>query len=232
MADFKRYAIYYVPHSGGLAEFGAKWLGWDMNRAKRIPPPNLPGFTARMIDDMTSDPRRYGFHGTLKAPFYLDNSKDVTKLTADLAGWSAQQKPISMPGLRLNRIGGFLALTPMGDVTKLEHLASDCVQRFDTFRAPIGADELSKRRAKGLSPRQDHLLQEWGYPYVLDEFRFHMTLTRPLDPSRAQEVRYILTPLIDDYLPRPFVIDHVALVGEAKNGRFRVMSRHPLGSGA
>ena len=35
----------------------------------------------------------------------------------------------------------------------------------------------------GLTDRQEALLTQWGYPYVMEEFRFHITLTGALDPA-------------------------------------------------
>ena len=51
------------------------------------------------------------------------------------------------------------------------------------FARPPGAAELERRRKAGLSAAQEKMLLRWGYPYVLDEFRFHLTLTGRLQPE-------------------------------------------------
>ena len=43
-------------------------------------------------------------------------------------------------------------------------------------------------RHPNLTPGQDALLQVWGYPYVLEHFRFHLSLTGPLDALSAEDV--------------------------------------------
>jgi hypothetical protein len=59
----------------------------------------------------------------------------------------------------------------------MQALHSACVRAFDPFRAPLSAADLERRRKAPLSPEQDARLVEWGYPYVFEDFRFHMTLT-------------------------------------------------------
>src|SRR3546814_3179533 len=73
--------------------------------------------------------------------------------------------------LRLVILDGFLALVPSGPSDALEALAAGCVQRFERFRAPPSALELARRRSNGLTPRQERNLKDWGYPYVLEDFR-------------------------------------------------------------
>ena len=39
-----RFAVYYTPHRGALAEFGAAWLGWDIASGKSVAHPQLAHF--------------------------------------------------------------------------------------------------------------------------------------------------------------------------------------------
>jgi len=48
--------------------------------------------------------------------------------------------------------------------------------------------ELPCRRQAVLSPAQDALLVRWGYPYVMEYFRFHCSLTGSLQGVTAQQV--------------------------------------------
>ena len=54
------------------------------------------------------------------------------------------------------------------------------MKAFNAYRAPLSAADRERRIKAKLSPRQIELMDQWGYPYVLDEYRFHMTLTGAL----------------------------------------------------
>lgn len=220
--SYTRFAIYYVPPAGKLAEFGAQWLGWDVLQGMPCKQPDMAGF-----DDITMTPRKYGFHGTLKPPFRLAKGCNPDGLAAAVERCASGLAPVACDGLKLNRLGRFLALTPTGDMSALERLAAELVTGLDAFRAPAGADELARRRAAGLTPTQDAHLQRWGYPYVFDEFRFHLTLTGKLPEDQIPHWQEVATRLLPD-LPTPFVIDSIALVGERADGRFELIQRYPL----
>src|SRR5438876_2656869 len=69
MATFPRYAIYYVAAPGtDLDRFGTQLLGYDAYSGADLPFPNDIIRMAPNWRDMTKDPRKYGFHATLKAP--------------------------------------------------------------------------------------------------------------------------------------------------------------------
>ena len=69
MADSPRYAIYYAPAPGsGLDRFGATLLGYDAFTGKDLPFPEDILQVAPDWRGLTGDPRKYGFHATLKAP--------------------------------------------------------------------------------------------------------------------------------------------------------------------
>jgi hypothetical protein len=139
---------------------------------------------AARFEDLTTSPRRYGFHGTLKAPFSL--AKDATEdaLIAACTGFAKTVSPFDLKGLSVNQLGKFLALTPAQAEPDLEAFASLCVRQFEPFRAPLSAEDLDRRRQANLTPKQDAYVETWGYPYVFDEFRFHMTLSNKLETTR------------------------------------------------
>lgn len=222
MSGFQRFAVYYLPEDAALAAFGAVWLGWDVGTGQPAPMPEVDG-----IEAITATPRKYGFHGTLKPPFRLAAGTDQVALEAELASFARMQPPVRLDGLRLSRIGKFLALVPEGDTSALAQLAFACVRDFDRFRKPAEAAELERRRAVGLTPRQDALLMEWGYPYVADEFRFHLTLSGKLDPETQAAANAALERLLPP-LPRPYDIASVALAGEREDGRFQLIHRYAL----
>jgi len=227
-SGFRRYAVYYAPPPGAdWTRFCTGWLGWDMELGHPAPRPDLPALPMP-LDEITNDPRRYGLHGTLKPPFAL--AKDTTRdeLAAACETLAASQPRIAFDGLRLARLGRFLALRPEGDEAPLSALAAACVRELDRFRAPAGEAELARRRQSGLTPAQDENLQRWGYPYVMEQFRFHITLSGRLPGPALEQVEAILSDHLEPILPRPFEIADIALVGEQDSGRFRLLGRYPL----
>lgn len=224
--QFRRYGIYYTPRPGALAEFGAAWLGWDVASGTQVPHPSIDGLPLP-VEDITATPRKYGLHGTIKPPFFLANGTNETELSDAFATLCASLQPITLDGLKLTRIGSFIALTIDGDQTPLATLAGQAVRDIDAFRAPPSEAELARRRKSNLSPRQDELLAQWGYPYVMDEFRFHITLSGRLGRD-AEAVIDALTPHITPLLPTPFGVDSLTLVGEDDDGMFREIQRHTL----
>lgn len=219
MTDYKRYAIYYAPRPGDFATRADLWLSDAA--------PHLPGLPLHPAD-LTAAPRRYGFHGTIKAPFRLADGVTEQDLRDDLAVLAAQLPPVQMDGLRLEQVKGFLALLPEGDETDLLALGAEVVSRLDPLRAPLTNAEIARRRPDRLTARQRALLDLWGYPYVMEEFRFHLTLTDDLAPDVAQATAAILGPWFADVLPRPFDIADLCLFAEDGAGRFHLLHRYPL----
>ncbi len=219
---YSRFAIYYLPPAGALADFGATWLGWDVAQGCDALQPDVTG-----LDDITMTPRKYGFHGTLKPPFRLAGGTTQAGLQAAVADIAATCPATRCDGLALEALGGFLALTPTGDTSGLRHVADTCVQQLDHFRAPPSEAELTRRRHVGLTPRQETLLANWGYPYVMDEFRFHLTLSGHLDAAGSAHWTQVLKDCLPP-LPAPFVVDAVALCGERQDGRFEMIQRYAL----
>lgn len=220
--QYTRFAIYDAPVDDALASFGAAWLGWDVRTGSATDQLDLPD-----LNDITMTPRKYGFHGTLKPPFRLADGHTLDGLQAAVAELAGRCAPAGCGGLQLTTLGGFLALTPTGDLTGLERVASACVRDLDAFRAPASDAELARRRSAGLSARQEALMLRWGYPYVLEEFRFHLTLSGRLpEADRAAwmaTAQAHLPPLAERY-----EISSIALCGERADGRFELIQRYAL----
>lgn len=227
MTDYRRYAIYYAPPAGDFARRTAEWLGWDVQTGQDMAQPDLPGLPLPLAD-LTTDPRKYGFHGTIKAPFRLAEGADAAGLSAAVTALAARLAPVVLPGLALKRLGGFLALVPEGDETELMALAAEVVTGLDAFRAPLTEAEIARRRPERLNPRQRDLLAQWGYPYVLEEFRFHLTLSDKLDEAEGAALAAVAAGYFEGSLPRPFAIGDLCLFGEDAAGRFHLLSRHAL----
>lgn len=128
-------------------------------------------------------------------------------------------------------MGRFLALTIAGNQTSLADLAAEIVQGLDHHRKPPSLAELGLRRANNLTSRQEALLNKWGYPYVLDQFKFHMTLTGKMPKSDAKKVLERLHPALAPLLPDTFTVSELCLFGEAESGDFHLIRRFPLTGG-
>lgn len=222
---FKRYAIFYTPPPGAFAEFCASWLGWDSRHGVTV---QHPAINSIDIATLTQTPRKYGFHGTLKAPFRLAASETADDLKMAIIALAQTAKPISLDAMSLQHKHGFLALRPVGNTAALSQFATRLVTDLDRFRAPAAAEELARRRQTGLTERQDRNLMTWGYPFVMEDFHFHLTLSGRIDTATAKTVAQRLDPILTRLVPRPFMIDHIALVGQADDDMFHEIQRYAL----
>lgn len=229
MENHVRFAIYYAPPPGAFADRAAAWLGWDAAGGHATAQPDLADLPAPLAD-LTEDPRKYGFHGTLKPPFRLADGCAAGGLDAACRALARRLAPVAMPALALSVLDGFLALTPVGDLAPLGALAARVVADLDSFRAPLTEAEIARRRPDRLSARQRALLQTWGYPYVMEAFQFHLTLTGRLAPRDPSPVQTAAQDYFGPVLPRPFQVADLCLFGEAADGRFHLLHRYPLGS--
>lgn len=225
---YTRYAVFWVPPSGsGLARFGAEWLGWDAEAGCCVIQPNLA--LPRPITEITETPRRYGFHGTLKPPFRLTAGANAADLDQALANLAARLSPATAPGLAASTRLGFLALKPTGPAPAINALAAACTRDLDHFRSPPAETELAQRRSHDLTPGQDANLARWGYPYVLDDFRFHLTLSSHLLPGEAAALSEAATALAALHLDPVLRLDDICLFGDPGGGQgFRLLRRYPL----
>lgn len=180
----QRYALYFAPAADSAWDrFGATWLGRSAHTGERFAQPDVPGMEAGQVCAMTEAPRRYGFHATLKAPFRLAAGCTPEGLLQEMSEVFGRIPSFGMPTMKVVVLDRFLALVPDGDSTEINRMAEQCVTRFDRYRQPAGAAEIARRRSAQLTPREDEHLLRWGYPYVLESFRFHMSLTGPLGPE-------------------------------------------------
>ena len=224
---FTRYAVYVTPAPGPLAGFGAAWLGWDPARGTSVPHPDIPGLQAP-VAEITDAPRKYGLHATMKPPFALAPGTTGAALRDAFAAFCAATAPVTLDGLAVAPLGRFLALRPEGDETGISALAATCVRAFEPFRAPLTGAEITRRRAGGLTAAQEARLARWGYPHVIEGFRFHITLTGPRPKSDLPALRATLSAHLSPLLPRPFPVDALSLMGEDRQGRFHLLHRHTL----
>lgn len=225
----KRYAIYYVPHpESDLWAFGSSVLGYDSATGNDVRFPDHRLFREPSIRAWTAAPRQYGFHATLKAPFELAIGKDEQELLHAARHFAEQQHPIEIGPLVVAEMGGFLGLVPETQTRALENFAADCVTEFDAFRAPMSEEDRAKRLRSNLTQQQVLNLDRWGYPYVFDQFRFHMTLTGRLPVDRKEDVRQALQTLYGE-VGDPVTLDAVTVCMQPdRSSRFVVLQRCDL----
>ena len=232
MTGFPRYAIYFAagPDSP-LSRFGAELLGYDAYSGEEVSFPQDALRVAPDWRDVTSDPRKYGFHATLKAPMALASGRTEAELMAACAAFAGKARPRPVIPPIVDSISGFIAVIPAGAVEALQQLAADCVRDFDSFRPALTAEDRARRKPEKLSERQRHYLDRWGYPYVMEEFRFHMTLTGRLDAERRGPILKMLRTRFAALRIVTLAIDRIALFrqDDAK-ARFRIVGEWMLSS--
>jgi putative phosphonate metabolism protein len=233
MTGFPRYAIYYAAAGGSrLDRFGAQLLGYDAWTGEDLPFPEDVAQTTADWRELTTDPRKYGFHATLKAPFALAQGKTEAALLAACRQFAVAPRRIPSIRPRVDSISGFIAVIPVKRSGELERLAQDCVTAFDDFRAVLTGQERLRRNPEKLTPRQLIYLERWGYPYVMEEFRFHMTLTGRLNETRRQLILKMLHERFSATGIDEIEIDRIALFrqGDA-HARFGIIGDWPLCAG-
>ena len=220
----QRYAVYYAPREGAFAVRVNEWLGRAPGNHHDLPQAVLPGVGDPR--NMTAEPRRYGFHGTIRAPFRPAEGVDEDQIRATVMELAARMMPITCDGLRVEILQGFVAFTPTGGEATLLDFGAKVVEGTNHLRAPLTEAEIARRRPDRLSPRQRDLLGLWGYPHVMEEFNFHLTLTDRLD--QPEPVRVALEAYFYPVMPRPFVIEDLCLFGEDSSGHFHLLHRCAL----
>lgn len=220
-----RYAIYLAP-AGPFHTFGSQWLGRDAHSGLPLPP---SATVEARPSHWVEAPARYGLHATLKPPFRLAEGTDAAMLDAAARAFAAGRQPFDAT-LDLRALRGFvawcLADEDSGGAHAMHALADACVRDFERFRAPATAAEVARRDPARLSPRQQHMLREWGYPYVFDTFTFHITLTGMLAPAEQEAAVASLRADTGALLATPLAVDAISVFVQPEPGAGFVAARH------
>ena len=108
--EFVRYALYFLPAKGSsLEDFGDSWLGWSVTEGRVVAHPQIADLP---IATLTKRPRKYGFHGTLKAPFRLAKGVRESDLITEATALVSSIPAFEMPALQITSLGSFLAFVP------------------------------------------------------------------------------------------------------------------------
>ena len=218
---FRRYAIYWTPPPETvLAEFGALWFGGF----------DTFGLTSELAARATKAPAVYGLHATFKAPFGLRDDVAPEALRVTLDDFCANRRAPAPGKLTLGHHQRYLTLMLNPDRADIEWLAAECVTHFDHFRTPADEDDRLRRSLESLSPQEEVFLQEFGYPYVLSAFRFHISLAGPLESAELDKIASALEPHLAAIMNEPFGIKDLSLLGEPRSGGvFEIIHRHRFG---
>ncbi|RTL49568.1 MAG: DUF1045 domain-containing protein [Bradyrhizobiaceae bacterium] len=232
MPTYPRYAIYFVPPAeSDFYRFGAHLLGYDAFSGEAL---SFPDGIESQIDNwqaITADPLKYGFHATLKAPFSLADGQTEARLLDEVRKFANMPRAIPLIAPVIRAIGSFIAIVPQTLSPDLQQLAADCVTAFEAFRAPLTEHDRARRNLSTLTDKQIALLDRWGYPYVFDEFRFHMTLTGSLPAGRIEPVAGILRARFAAIATSTLSIGRIALMRQSEAAsRFTVVSHEVLKS--
>jgi hypothetical protein len=226
-----RYAIYFVPSAATeFFRFGSAVLGYDCYTGASVRRPAALDAEPEFWDRLTAEPRSYGFHATLKAPFTLSPSSGEAQLVSALHSFAGlgHSIPALMPAVQM--LSGFAAIVPAAASPAIDELAAKCTTIFDAFRAPMTAQERAQRVAAGLNQSQIANLDRWGYPYLFADFRFHMTLTSRVDRERRDDVLATLQKALGRTCKdRALAIERISLVRQNDaNTPFRVIEQATL----
>ena len=193
LLEAHRHAAYFAPAPDSAAwRLGTQWLGRCPHRGQELAQPLPAGWDADAFAQRTREPRRYGWHATLKAPFTLEQGCSVAALRSGFSELASGAGAPFLLHLALAQVGNFLALVPRQPCAPLQALADACVRQLHPFAAPLPPAEVARRSRGGLSARQQDMLAQWGYPYVLQDFAFHLTLTGSLDGLSADQTAQLV----------------------------------------
>jgi hypothetical protein len=223
-----RYAIYLAPRpNSDWWHAGSEWLGRCAARDQAMAQSCPPSIAPEKFTHLTAHPRRYGWHATMKAPFVLREGADFNQLKDELALVCEQFHRFELPKLQVTRLDDFLALTPLGDTTEISRVERACVTQLHGLAAPLPPDELLRRRSAGLSLAKDAMLLKWGYPHVLDYFRFHISLTGPLRDCSELQIQSLIHFASEKFnvLP-PCQFESLAIFVEPERGADFVLLEH------
>jgi hypothetical protein len=230
--SFARYAIYFTPQPGtALAAFGRSWFG-RANDGITLQAFSDAGLSGTSLAKIAAAPGRYtGLHALFRAPFALRDGIGPEALKSRLITFAARRKPVETGPLTLSRAGRFLVLRPVEATPALEWLAAQCVGAFEDFAAPPSDTEREEHASPHLSDYQRLLLESFGDPFVLSEYRFAITLTGPLDAAHLERVAQALWPVLEEICASGVTVDGLSLFGDS-GGRtpMRLVGRYRLGA--
>ena len=224
--NYKRYAIYYVPSENSeLDLFGKCWLGWDPYKGVETTKSDLsklPSF--KKFSSLVLTPKQYGFHGTIKAPFRLKNEYTYNDLENKVREISKQIHSFYFDQLIIKKLGNFIGLIPTNNL-KINAVSNKFVEELDYLRDELSESEIKKRKPHKLTSNQKQMLFKWGYPYVFDEFKFHLTLTSKLNVVEIDDVLRSLQNILKQVNLNKISFNNICIFGQKSDEKFYFVQR-------
>ena len=236
MKKYSRYAIYYAPPKGSsLEEFGRYWFGWDPVNAKLINNKHRINYLSRFgiknlinIDKNVLIAKKYGFHGTLIPPFKLNKNYSTNTLFKKTEEIAKKFKRFKFYKFKLKKINDFYAFVQNKKNNNINKLSNRLVRELYKFRSPLTKKEIDKRNPSKLSKLQLNILYKWGYPYLMSEFNFHMTLASEVtgnklyfELKKIEKNKEIILNEINNF-------DKIYIFGENQKGMFENLENFSL----
>ena len=236
MKKYSRYAIYYAPpKESSLEEFGRYWFGWDPLNAKLINNKHRINYLNRFgiknlinIDKNVLIPKKYGFHGTLIPPFKLNKNYSTNTLFKKTEEIAKKFKKFKFYKFKLKKINNFYAFVQNKKNNNINKLSNRLVRELFKFRSPLTKKEIDRRNPSKLSKLQLNILYKWGYPYLMSEFNFHMTLASEvtgnklyLELKKIERNKEIILNEINNF-------DKIYIFGENQKGMFENLENFSL----
>jgi putative phosphonate metabolism protein len=229
----KRYAVYFAPSESSLwwTQWSA-WLGRCAISGQALTQPAIAGLSRDEFFSLTAAPRRYGLHATLKAPMRLAHGVRPEELVQAVKAVCTAHSVFALPPLQVTQLSDFLALTLSAPSPQLNAIADACVIELDRFRASLAPADVAKRRPDELTASERQHLNRWGYPYVLDTFRFHISLTGSLvgvEASTVEALKQAAQQHLGKLAVEPLMFDAVSVFEECAPGAdFTISARISL----
>lgn len=203
-----RYAVYYVPAPESLLyRLGSALLGRCVYEGQSLPRPDLPGLEDALLARHTGQAARYGFHGTIVAPFRTEAALEELYEAVDRLARGVKSFPLEKPALHAVN-NSFAAIMPAAQPDELAALERHFVMGLSPCRLPLTEKDIARRGR--LTPRQAANLSQWGYHLVFDDFKFHLTVSDSL-PDDSVSFIAALGAYLEPALTGPILFDRVGL---------------------
>ncbi len=230
MSQYPRYAVYFVPPADSvLYRFGASLIGYDAYSGQSLP--FIDGIEAEVQGwkRFTTDPRKYGFHATLKAPLSLAPGKTEDELVAAVRDVAQTPRAIPVIAPAVRNIGSFIAIVPDVPCPALHAFADDCVTAIDDFRAPLTAADRERPQRVGPDRAAGRISGPLGLPLRVRGIPLSHDTGRLSPAERRAHVTRILQRRFDALALHSISIDRLALFRQidAHSG-FTIIAHWPL----
>ncbi len=242
-----RYAIYFIPEKNSiLYRLGSALLGYDIYAGKSVEKPSIALPSGISAQELVAGVQHYGLHATVVAPFFLNETSEK-ELVHSVNYFCQSNQPVIFPRVKVHLHQGFMAVCPAETenteqtaYTPMQALAAKAVRFFYPLRKAPSDAEINSRLGAGLSTRQMEYLKRWNYPYVFEEYSFHITLTGMVNENDVPCLNTVLYNYLEEALAEPLIIDRLCICrqevaknhveGEKHKGSFTVYKTFLLGS--